>query len=126
MKSKRATKETRTRISGIATAMKANTHEIPIIGFAGRLRHAGGQCHPCASCVKCHLCCHAIVGTRPWSDVDEAPFVAENSWQRNCRNSVTDIRSTRKPGNAYVEKSCRRIVGDAGEGWSQALLWNRR
>jgi hypothetical protein len=22
----------------------------------------GGPCHPCAACVKCHLCCHAIVG----------------------------------------------------------------
>jgi hypothetical protein len=64
MKSKRATKETGTRISCIATAMKANTREIPIINFARRLTHAGCRCHPFASCVKCHLCGHAIAGTR--------------------------------------------------------------
>jgi len=62
MKSKRATKETGTRISCIATAMKANTHEIQIITFAKCLTHAGQRCHPCGSCVKCHLCCHAIAG----------------------------------------------------------------
>src|SRR5712672_476531 len=27
---------------------------------------------------------------------------------------------------SYVENSCRRIVGDAGESWGQTLLWNRR
>jgi hypothetical protein len=41
VKSKRATKEPGTRIYCIATAMKANTHEIPIISFARRLTHAG-------------------------------------------------------------------------------------
>ena len=40
MKSMRATKETGTRISWIATAMKANTHEIPNINFVRRLTHA--------------------------------------------------------------------------------------
>ncbi|HVR24897.1 MAG TPA: hypothetical protein VMU26_16425 [Candidatus Polarisedimenticolia bacterium] len=34
MKSKPATKETGARISCIATAMKADTHEIPISNFA--------------------------------------------------------------------------------------------
>jgi hypothetical protein len=41
MKSKRATKETGTRISCVATAMKANTHKIPTGNFARRLTHAG-------------------------------------------------------------------------------------
>jgi len=41
MESKRATKDTGTRISYMATAMKANTHEIPIINFPWRLTHAG-------------------------------------------------------------------------------------
>ena len=41
MESKRATKATGTRISCIATAMKANTHEIPITNFVRRLTHAG-------------------------------------------------------------------------------------
>jgi hypothetical protein len=36
MKSKRATKETGTRIYCIATAIKASPHEIPIIAFATR------------------------------------------------------------------------------------------
>ena len=40
MKSKRATKETGTRISCIATAMKANTHEILNIDFVRRLARA--------------------------------------------------------------------------------------
>jgi hypothetical protein len=65
MKSKRATKEPGTRIYCIATAMKANTHEIPNINFVRRLARAEpAQCHSYASCVKCHLCCHAIVGTK--------------------------------------------------------------
>jgi hypothetical protein len=64
MKSKRATKETGARISCIATAMKADTQEIPISNFAGRLSHADCTCHPFAACVKCHRCGHAIVGTR--------------------------------------------------------------
>ena len=63
MKSKRATKETGTRIYCIATAIKANTHEIPIINFVSRLARAEpGQCHSYAFCVKCHLCCHPIAG----------------------------------------------------------------
>jgi len=40
MKSKRATKETGTRIYCIATAMKANTHEILNIDFVRRLARA--------------------------------------------------------------------------------------
>jgi hypothetical protein len=40
MKSKRATKETGTRIYCIATAMKANTHEILNINFVRRLARA--------------------------------------------------------------------------------------
>ncbi len=64
MKSKRATKAPGTRIYCIATAMKANTHEIPNINFVRRLAAEPGQCHSYASCVKCHLCRHAIVGTR--------------------------------------------------------------
>ena len=64
MESKRATKEAVTHISRIATAMQANTHEIPLTNLLWRLTHARGLCHPCASCVKCHLCCHAIEETR--------------------------------------------------------------
>jgi hypothetical protein len=41
MKSKRATKATGARISCSATAMKANTHEIPKISFVRRLTPAG-------------------------------------------------------------------------------------
>jgi hypothetical protein len=40
MKSKRATKETGSRIFCIATAMKANTHQIPIINFPWQTTHA--------------------------------------------------------------------------------------
>jgi hypothetical protein len=40
MESKRATKETGTRISCIATTMKANTHEIPNINLVRRLARA--------------------------------------------------------------------------------------
>ncbi len=35
----------------------------------------GGQCHPCGSCVKCHLRCHATTGTKTDLDVDEACLV---------------------------------------------------
>src|SRR5437588_10752287 len=38
----------------------------------------------------------------------------------------TDTGSTKNSGGFNGENSCRRIVGDAGEGWGQALLWNRR
>ena len=27
-------------------------------------RKPAGQCHPYVACVKCHLCCHAIIGMR--------------------------------------------------------------
>ena len=40
MKSKRATKETGTRISCTVAAMKADTHEIPTINFVRRLARA--------------------------------------------------------------------------------------
>jgi len=40
MNSKRATKETGTRIYRVATAMNANTHEIPSIDFLRRLARA--------------------------------------------------------------------------------------
>jgi len=60
MNSKRATKETGTRISRIAAAMQAKTHEIrSLISVANNLRRAG-QCQFCASCVKCHLYCHEL------------------------------------------------------------------
>jgi hypothetical protein len=41
VESKRATKATRTPIFCIATAIKANPHEIPIVNSAGRLTNAG-------------------------------------------------------------------------------------
>jgi hypothetical protein len=62
MKSKRATKETGTRISCIATAMHANTHEIRSLASGTPITRRTGQCHPRAFCVKCHLCCHTIAG----------------------------------------------------------------
>ena len=50
--------------SCIATAMKANSQEIPTVNMPWPLTLTGaGQCHLCASCVKCHLGCHPIAGT---------------------------------------------------------------
>src|SRR6267378_6786252 len=75
MKSKRATKDTGTRIYGIATTMKANTHEIPIARFARRLANAEQMPSrsvisvPFASSVI-HVC-HVFVGTN-LARVDEA------------------------------------------------------
>jgi hypothetical protein len=72
VESKRATKATGTRISCIAAAMKANTHEIPIIDFASRLTLAEPVSVisvPLASSVIC-------VVTQSWkrtpADVDDA------------------------------------------------------
>jgi hypothetical protein len=41
VESKRVTKETGTRISCVATALNANTHEMSIINLARRLTDAG-------------------------------------------------------------------------------------
>jgi hypothetical protein len=60
MMSKRATKETCACIYCIAIAVKANTHESRTLEELALGRT--DQCHSGASCVKCHLCCHAIAG----------------------------------------------------------------
>jgi hypothetical protein len=91
VESKRATKETGARISSITTAMEANTHEIPSpepLTARGDEYMPGGQCHPCASCVKCHLHCHAIMETRLAPTRWRAVCDRKISWQGNCMESV--------------------------------------
>ncbi len=50
---------------------RPNAYKIPIGNFASDETCRVGQCHLHASCVKCHLCRHAIVGTRLRPEVDE-------------------------------------------------------
>jgi D-isomer specific 2-hydroxyacid dehydrogenase, catalytic domain len=90
MKSKSATKETGGRISCTTTAMRANTHETLITNFTRSITNAKArQCHLCGSCVKCHLCCHAIARNEPRPDVDEAWFVTVNFMARQLHALVT-------------------------------------
>jgi hypothetical protein len=42
----------------------------------------------------------------------------------NCAVPILEPQGNQE--GSHVEKSCRRIVGDAGEGRRQTLLWNRR
>jgi pyruvate dehydrogenase (quinone) len=88
MKSKRATKEAGSHISCTATAMKADTHEIPLIDLSRRLTHAGPVSVirvPFASSV---ICVVTQLQERTRTDVDEPQFAAANLWHGNCRNAM--------------------------------------
>ena len=88
MKSKRATKETGTRISCIATAMKASIPAVPILNFARRPT----QCRAAVSSLcllrqvssaLSHDCRNKL---RP--DADEAQFATANLWHGDCISTM--------------------------------------
>jgi len=88
MDSKRATKEPAdARISCFATAMKptlSNPGDYPPV--ANNIFQAS-QCHLCASCVKCHLRCHAIGRTNSTPTQMKRSLRPRLSWQGNCMDS---------------------------------------
>ena len=75
--------------SCIATAMKANTHEILIIDFARRLTLAGRSVSSMCLLRQVSSALSRNCRNEPRPDVGEAWFVAANLWQRNCMDTVT-------------------------------------
>ena len=89
MECKRTTKATGTRISYIATAMKANTHEIPIINFPWRTTQAGPVSVISVPLASSVICVSRNCRNEPRSDVDEASFVAVYLWHGNCTSKIS-------------------------------------
>ncbi len=88
MKSKRATKATGTRISFIATAMKANTHEIPGTNFARRLTHVGWSVSSLCLLRQVSSVLSPNCRNDSWPDADEARFAAANLWHGDCMSTM--------------------------------------
>jgi hypothetical protein len=88
VESKRATKETGACIYCVATVMKANTHEIPISNLARRQAHAARPVSFLCLLRQVSSVLPRNRGNEPPRNQGEASFLAANSWQRNCMDSV--------------------------------------
>ena len=108
MKSKRATKAAGTRISCTATAMKADTREIPLIDFSRRLTNAGRPVSSLCLLRQVSSVLSRNCRNEPWPDVDEAQFAAANLWHGDCMSTVGSA-CLRK--DEYGEKNSSRVAG---------------
>jgi len=62
---KRAIKQRHSYSPSSRPRWRGNIHEARSFTSPGEYTCRAGQCHSRASCVKCHLRCHAIAGTNP-------------------------------------------------------------